>query len=42
MAMPRTVTRVPGPGYGIADVLYGPRERRLAPSSLLGPVRLLR
>jgi len=42
MAMPRTVTRVPGPGYGIADVLYGPRERRLAPSGLLGPVRILR
>jgi hypothetical protein len=40
VAMPKSVSRVPGPGYGITEILYGPKERPLMSSGLLGPVRL--
>ncbi|MCW5965521.1 MAG: hypothetical protein KIT83_15905 [Bryobacterales bacterium] len=40
-AMPPAPSKIPGPGYGVTDVLYGPAERPQQRSGLLGPVRLL-
>ena len=40
-AMPAAPSTVPGPGYGITDVLYGPAERPVQQSGLLGPVKVL-
>ncbi len=40
-AMPPAPSKIPGPGYGVTDVLYGPSERPPQRSGLLGPVRLL-
>jgi hypothetical protein len=40
-AMPPAPGKIPGPGYGITDILYGPTERPDQSSGLLGPVRLL-
>ena len=40
-AMPPEPSTVPGPGYSITDVLYGPSERPTQRSGLIGPVRLL-
>jgi hypothetical protein len=40
-AMPPEPSKIPGPGYSVTDVLYGPTERALQRSGLIGPVRLL-
>lgn len=40
-AMPPAPSTIPGPGYSVTDVLYGPTERPQQRSGLLGPVRLL-
>lgn len=40
-AMPPEPSKIPGPGYSITDVLYGPTERPWQRSGLIGPVRLL-
>jgi hypothetical protein len=40
-AMPPEPSKIPGPGYSVTDVLYGPTERPLQRSGLIGPVRLL-
>lgn len=40
-AMTPSPSTIPGPGYGITDVLYGPTDRPLQRSGLIGPVRLL-
>lgn len=40
-AMPPAPSTVPGPGYGVTDVLYGPTDRPQQVSGLPGPVRLL-
>ena len=40
-AMPPAPSNVPGPGYGVTDILYGPSERPQQQSGLIGPVRLL-
>jgi hypothetical protein len=37
-AMTPQPSKVPGPGYGITDVLYGNAVRRPQPGGLLGPV----
>jgi hypothetical protein len=39
--MPPEASKIPGPGYSVTDVLYGPTERPLQRSGLIGPVRLL-
>ncbi|MDZ7637642.1 MAG: glycosyl hydrolase [Bryobacterales bacterium] len=41
-AMPAAPSAIPGPGYSVTDVLYGPTERPQQRSGLIGPVRLLR
>ncbi len=41
LAMPKKPSKVPAPGYGITDVLYGPTERKLISSGLLGPVQIV-
>ncbi|MCU0227899.1 MAG: hypothetical protein MUF01_09705, partial [Bryobacterales bacterium] len=40
-AMPPQPSTLPGPGYGVTDVLYGPAERPRQRSGLLAPVTLL-
>jgi hypothetical protein len=40
MSLPKTTSKVPGPGYGLSEVLYGPDDRKLRPSGLLGPVKI--
>ncbi len=40
MDMPKPSGPRVSPGYGIAEVLYGPKERQRLPSGLLGPVKL--
>lgn len=40
-AMPPEPSKIPGPGYSVTDVLYGPTERPQQRSGLIGPVRLL-
>lgn len=40
-ALPKTPSMLPGPGYSLTDILYGPSDRPLLSSGLLGPVRLL-
>jgi hypothetical protein len=40
LAMPKNPSTVPAPGYGITDVLYGPRDRKPLASGLLGPVQI--
>jgi hypothetical protein len=41
LAMPKSPSSVPAPGYGITDVLYGPSDRRPLSSGLLGPVQIV-
>jgi hypothetical protein len=41
LALPKSPSSVPTPGYGITDVLYGPRERMPLSSGLLGPVQIV-
>jgi hypothetical protein len=40
-AQPPVSSVLPGPGYSITDVLYGPKDRPVLSSGLLGPVRVM-
>ncbi len=40
-AMPPAPSTIPGPGYGVTDILYGPTDRPKQQSGLLGPVKLV-
>jgi hypothetical protein len=40
MDMPYSRSKLPAPGYGLTEALYGPRQRQRLPSGLLGPVSI--